>query len=226
MARSDAEANIAVTTRRPQGRDNAVWLRALRAEGEEQAAAIRDLRRGMLGVIRACLARRMPGQGYESLAEDCVQEALVLTLAHLDAFRGESRFTTWAYQIAIRQALGALRRQRWLTSDPAPAALDGGLPERLLEDQRSPDPERRLQQAQVWDMLREIIREELTARQRTVLVAAVFRGMPLDVLAESLGTTRDNVYKILHDARRALRRRLLARQVTADDILEPFRSPG
>ncbi len=206
-------------------RDNAEWVRALTAGGADQAAAIADLRAGMLGVIRACLARRMAGRDHASLAEDCAQEALLLALQHLPGFRGESRFTTWAYQIAIRQALAALRRRDWQASGVA-ASLDDGLPARILEDRRAPDPERALQQAQVWTLLQDIIQRELTPRQRTVLVAGVFRGMPLDLVAESLGTTRDNVYKLLHDARRSVQRRLLERRVTRDEILEPFRVRG
>ncbi len=206
-------------------RDNAAWLRALRSAGAEQAAGIRDLREGMLRVIRGCLATRVADTDCESLAQDCAQEALLAALRHLDDFRGESRFTTWAYQIAIRQALGALRRQRWHAAlDPTPQ--DGRLPERPIEDHASPDPERALQQAQVWSVLHEIIERELTPRQRAVLVACVFQGMPLDLVAESLQTNRDNIYKLLHDARRSVRRHLLDRHLTQEEVLAPFRERG
>jgi RNA polymerase sigma-70 factor (ECF subfamily) len=38
-----------------------------------------------------------------------------------------------------------------------------------------------------------------------VLVALALNGVPIDVLAERLSTTRGALYKTLHDARRKLR---------------------
>ncbi len=210
---------------KPGQRSNAEWIRALTDEGPARAGALAELRAGMLRVIRSCLARREVRTDRESLAQDCAQEALLLALKHLHTFRGDSRFTTWAFQIAIRQALGALREQRWRLQSLELPAGDHPLPERPIES-ADPGPERRAQQAQVWQALREIIEQHLTARQRQVLEAAVFRGMPLDLLANSLGTTRDNIYKILHDARRSLRRHLLAQHLTYAEILEPFRDRG
>jgi RNA polymerase sigma-70 factor (ECF subfamily) len=60
------------------------------------------------------------------------------------------------------------------------------------------------------------IKTELTPHQREVLVALAIDGVPIDVLAERLGTTRGALYKSLHDARRKLRATL-----TADGLLAP-----
>jgi RNA polymerase sigma-70 factor (ECF subfamily) len=48
----------------------------------------------------------------------------------------------------------------------------------------------------------------LTPHQRRVLVALALDGVPIDILAERLSTTRGALYKTLHDARRKLRARL------------------
>jgi RNA polymerase sigma-70 factor (ECF subfamily) len=56
--------------------------------------------------------------------------------------------------------------------------------------------------------VRRAVVDELTPRQRDVFVAAVLNDVPIDALAERLGATRGAVYKVLHDARRILRRRL------------------
>jgi RNA polymerase sigma-70 factor (ECF subfamily) len=53
--------------------------------------------------------------------------------------------------------------------------------------------------------VRRAIGEVLTPHQRSVLVALTLNGVPIDVMAERLGTTRGALYKTLHDARRKLR---------------------
>ena len=209
-------------------RGNAEWLDDLKAEGPRQDRALKDLREGILRVILAYLARHHVGRpasrsdDADQLAQDCAQEALLAVLKNLDTFRGESRFTTWAYQVAIRLLLAELRRSRWKDISLDRSHTGEELPAWPIEDNRSPNPERALQQEQVWEMLKGIIENDLTPRQRSVLVATVFQGMPLDLLAERLGTNRDNVYKILHDARKKLKRCLVERRLTQDEILGVF----
>ncbi len=213
-----------------QARTNQEWLQALRTEGPEQEGALKDLREGILRGLRICLAQRREGlsplrpEGAEQLAEDCAQEALLAILKSLDTFRGESRFTTWAHQIALRLALGELRHKRWRDLSLDPARIGDDLPEWPLTDPAAPDPERRLQQAQVWQIIKRAIEEDLTRRQRSALVAHVFQGMPLDQVAAWLGTTRDAVYKLIHDARKKLKQGLLARRLTQEEILGIFTS--
>src|SRR5262249_55188253 len=88
-------------------RSNADWLRDLRTSGDEQAAAVSDLRAYLLRAARFALHRRAGHRGraaaadLDQMAEDCAQESLLAILARLDSFRGESRFTTWAYSFAV-----------------------------------------------------------------------------------------------------------------------------
>ena len=56
--------------------------------------------------------------------------------------------------------------------------------------------------------MQDAIATALTRHQRAVLVAITLRDVPIDVLAERLGTTRGALYKTLHDARRKLRAQL------------------
>ena len=60
------------------------------------------------------------------------------------------------------------------------------------------------------------IDEVLTPQQRKVLVALAVNGVPIDVLADRLGTTRGALYKTLHDARAKLRRHLAANGLMAE----------
>ena len=214
-----------------KSRTNEEWLRALRADGLEQEEALRHLRGRILRAILAYLAGHQRGRGAaeperaRQLAEDCAQEALVTILGKLETFRGESRFTTWAYAIAIRLVLGKLRRQRWEGSALEESRLGRELPAWPIGDTKSPDPERTLQQEEVWRILKGIIEKELSQRQRSVLITHVFQRMPLDLVATWLGTNRDNVYKILHDARKKLKRSLIEQGLTHQEIFTLF-EPG
>jgi RNA polymerase sigma-70 factor (ECF subfamily) len=187
---------------------NQEWLRALRATGAEQEEALNDLRQRFLRTMRNLLRKsNKPALGPEEarqLAEDCAQEALSKIQEKLGSFRGESQFTTWATTVAIRILLQELRRRRWQDISLESSYSDDHAPGWPIENLESQDPERALQQGEVWQIMKGIIEEELTARQRYVLLANVFQGMPLDLVADRLGTNRDNVYKVLHDARKKL----------------------
>ena len=209
---------------------NAEWLRALRASGAEQQKALETLRRGILRALQWYLAEHRSTWGLDqeqarALAEDLTQEALITILEKLATFRGESHFTTWAYAVALRRALGELRRKRWHESSSAAREARTPPPIWPLEDQRAQNPEQAAQQSELWHTIREVIARDLTVRQRTVLVGHVFQGVPLDIVAEQLGTNRDNVYKLLHDARKKLKQRLLQRGLTYADVLKAFARP-
>jgi len=153
------------------------------------------------------------------LAEDAVQETLLTVRAKLDTFRNDSRFTTWVHRIAVNALLGQLRQRRWNVRSPETAS--DTVPDSLTEE-GVPAPERAVLQRELWTLVRQLIEEELTAHQRTILLAHVFHQKPLDLLAAELGTSRDAVYKAIHDARRKLRAALLARGVTVAEALGVF----
>ena len=206
---------------------SAEWLRALRASGAEQQKALETLRSRILRALQWYLTEHRSTWGLDqeqarALAEDLTQEALITILEKLATFRGESHFTTWAYAVALRRALGELRRKRW--QERSLAAREAHTPPPIwpLEDQRAQNPEQAAQQSELWHTIREVIARDLTVRQRTVLVGHVFQGVPLDIVAEQLGTNRDNVYKLLHDARKKLKQRLLQRGLTYADVLKAF----
>jgi RNA polymerase sigma-70 factor (ECF subfamily) len=203
------------------------WLRALRSSGAEQQQALETLRRGILRALQWYLTEHRAAGAFDPaqarvLAEDLAQDALMTILEKLDTFRGESQFTTWAYAVALRHAFGALRRKRWQERSFAALETRARLPVWPFEDPRAQDPERAAQQSELWHTLHAIIEQDLTVRQRTVLVGHVFQGVPLDMVAEQLGTNRDNVYKLLHDARKKLKQRLLQKGLTYADVLKAF----
>jgi RNA polymerase sigma-70 factor (ECF subfamily) len=200
-------------------RTNEEWLRDLRTDGVQQADALKELRERILRAMCAYLAESAEAN---ELAEDCAQDALLMIREKLGTFRGESRFTTWATTIAIRLLLGELRRRKWKHVSIEDSSIGHDLPNRPVEALQSDNPEMALQQDEVWSLLKRIVEKDLTSRQRFVLIASVFQGMPLDLVADELGTNRDNVYKILHDARKKLKECLTKRGLTQEEILRIF----
>jgi len=214
-------------------RTSADWLRDLASQGDEQAAAIADLRALLRRAALYTLSRSgihgasLASSQVEAIAEECAQEALLAILDRLGDFRAESKFTTWAYKFAVNIALTAARRERWKTvsldhmldENEAPVWLPGG-------DPAVPSPEQRSQQREVWALVQQVMDAELTPRQRRVLRAMVFDEVPLDEVVRLLGSNRNAVYKLVHDARRKLKAGLEARGYSVADILDLFGGAG
>lgn len=201
-------------------RTNIEWLTDL--SGPDKDQAITDLREILARGLTYALSSRIKTD-LEAFVEDFVQDALLRILDNLDTFRGESRFTTWAQKIAVRVAFTELRRQRWKD-----ISLEDLLPEdsvdftpTVLADP-SPDPEKRADQTMLAEMIQEMIVEELTERQRTAMMAVMAGNMPMEEVARRMGTNRNALYKLIHDARKRMQKRLLARGMTPQDVLEVF----
>jgi RNA polymerase sigma-70 factor (ECF subfamily) len=204
-------------------RSNQAWLSALRESGPEQTTALADL--------RAFLVR---GLGYAMMdrpdvtdadIEGFVQDALLKILDNLDSFRGESRFTTWAQKIAVHEAFTELRRNRWenVSLDDMIAQYEGDFTPSFLADS-DPSPEQLVTQQTLLELVQRLIAEELTDRQRRALTAVVFAGMPTEEVARRMGTNRNALYKLMHDARQRLKTRMLAEGISAEEVLSAFES--
>jgi RNA polymerase sigma-70 factor, ECF subfamily len=192
----------------PARDDAELWLAPLRSSGEEHELAVVRLHALLLRAARFEAARRRPGlagigaRELDDLTLQAADDALVAVLARLDTFRGASRFTTWAYKFAIYQTAATLRRRAWQDREV------------LLEPQSwslvadpGAQPQQHAEAVEIAAALRQGI-AALTPHQRHVLTAVVLNDVPIDVLADRLGTTRGALYKTLHDARRRLRGRL------------------
>jgi RNA polymerase sigma-70 factor (ECF subfamily) len=203
-------------------RTNQEWLAELRGPGRDQALA--DLRARLVRGLRYAMADRP--SVTEADLEDWAQDALVKILANLDSFRGESRFTTWAQKIAVRVAFTELRRQRWkdVSLQDLTAPYDGeDITPAVLTDPAA-SPEQRAAQQMMAEMVHRLIAEELTERQRQALTAVMMGGMSLEEVARRMGTNRNALYKLLHDARRRLQKRMIAKGLSAQDVLVAFGS--
>ena len=200
-------------------RSNQEWLDDL--QGASQDAAVADLRALLLRGLRYGMA----SYGVtEADLEDFAQDAVLKVLDNLDTFRGEARFTTWAQKVAARVALSELRRRRW---------RDVSLQDLLAEHENTdftpavltdpqPDPSQTALQRMMMDRIQRMIAEELTDKQRQAMMAVMQGGMPLQEVAVRMGTNRNALYKLLHDARQRLQQRLLREGLTPDDVLAMF----
>jgi RNA polymerase sigma-70 factor (ECF subfamily) len=185
--------------------ESRAWLARLGATGEDREQALAELHALLVGAARFALSRhgaQLSREGFDDLAVQAADDALVALLGRLDDYRGESRFTTWAWKFAFFEACVAVRKRRWLGRE-VPLEDDGW---KALAREDAPDG--RVEHAELLAALKAGVEEELTAHQRRVFVALALNEVPVDVLAERLGTTRGALYKTLHDARERLRLRL------------------
>jgi RNA polymerase sigma-70 factor (ECF subfamily) len=202
----------------PESRE---WLRELRAEGAPRSAAVERLHALLLRAARFEVARRRPslphlrGNELNEIALEAADDALMSVLSRLDDFRGASRFTTWVYKFALLEAAVKLRKRAWQGREVPLEPETWG-----LFASAGLGPEAEVEQGELLAALKDGIAEALTPHQRNVLVALALNGVPIDVLAERLGSTRGALYKTLHDARRKLRRHLEAAGLPLESWLE------
>ncbi|GAB4548585.1 MAG: sigma-70 family RNA polymerase sigma factor [Anaerolineales bacterium] len=206
-------------------RTNEEWLADLRAGGDRQAQALEDLRAIILRGLPYAIAGRLDPHSPESeaLAEEVAQESLLRVLKNLDSFEGRSQFTTWVQKIAVRAALTELRRARW-REVPLPDMMMGeeeDMPDREVADAQ-PNPEVTLERNELVQLVNRLIMTELSEKQRQALMMVAMQGMPLDEAAQRMGTNRNALYKLMHDARLRLKRRLEENDLTPKQILAVF----
>jgi len=205
-----------------QNRTNSEWISALRGPDPDQA--ISDLRELLVRGLRYSLSSRVQ-HNLDMLVEDFAQDAILRILDKLDTFRGDSRFITWSQKIAIRVAFSELRRQRWkdiAIQDLMPAdEFDADFTPMVLSDQ-GPTPEQQTTQKSMIDLVMRLIQEELTDRQREVIMAVMVGGMPLQEVARRQGTNRNALYKLIHDARKRLQSRLANEGLSPEEVLAVF----
>jgi RNA polymerase sigma-70 factor (ECF subfamily) len=204
--------------------ESVAWLRDLRADGATRDAAVARLHALLLRAARFEVGRRRPalphlrGDELGDIATQAADDALMSVLRRLDDFRGASRFTTWAYKFALLEAAVKLRRRAWqgreVPIEPEAWAVLAAT---------GPTPADDLEHSELLGAIESEVRGSLTPHQREVLTALALNGVPIDVLAERLGTTRGALYKTLHDARRKLRARLGERGLLPDWLADSER---
>jgi RNA polymerase sigma-70 factor (ECF subfamily) len=195
------------------------WTRDLASEDLTlREDAVADLRDMLCRGLSQSLSKH--GQIDDAFLEDVTQEACMKILEKLGSFEGRSKFRTWAVTIAVRTAVGKMRKRDWqnvsLESVTAGAKLD---PQVAVDSSETSYQTR--SRLKLLTRLKELIDAELTERQWTAITAEL-GGMPLPQIAENLGSSANSLYKLMHDARKKLRRGLEASGFTIDDVREAW----
>jgi RNA polymerase sigma-70 factor (ECF subfamily) len=189
--------------------ESRAWVSDLSVEGSAGERARRRLHELLLRAARFEINRRrgshphLRGGDLDDLAHQAAGDAMLAILGKLDTYRGDSRFTTWAYKFALIEAAVKLRRRAWqgkeVPIEPEHWAVLAG---------SGQSPAASAEGHELLGTVAEAIETVLSRHQRQVLVAIALNGVPIDVLAERLNTTRGALYKTVHDARKKLRAHL------------------
>lgn len=204
----EVDASAATALERSRARDVELWLTPLAGTGTAHEDAVRRLHELLIRATihevrtRAVQLGLSDSSELDDLAMQCADDSLVAILSRLDSFEQRSAFTTWAYKFAIHTAGVAVRRLAWRSreipsSDETFAQLASSYPE----------PPAAAEQQELMSQVVAAI-GTLSPRQRDVLLSLCVAGVPIDVLADRLGSTRGAIYKTLHDARVAIRARV------------------
>jgi RNA polymerase sigma-70 factor (ECF subfamily) len=199
--------------------DSAEWLKALRGTGPTRDDCLARLHAMLRRVAIRELHRRtattaIGGPEIDDLADQAAGDALLAITAKLDTFRGESRFTTWAYRFVVLEVSSKLGRHYWRRPEVRLEAEDWDrLPDRL-----GADPSKQAERNEMIEAVRCAVDESLTDHQRSLFVAIVLNGVPLDALVARTGSSRGAIYKAIFDARRKIRRSLVAKGYLNEDV--------
>jgi RNA polymerase sigma-70 factor (ECF subfamily) len=207
-------------------RTNEEWLADLRSDGSAKEAALADLRATIQKGLPYALSNYLSPDNpqFSALTEEVAQETLLRAMDHLDSFEGRSRFTTWVQKIAVRIALTELRRRRWrdFSLDSLVDENEEGISFPSLLIDKSPNPDALSEQTDMLRRVGRLIDEELTEKQRQAMVAVAIEGVPMEEVARRMDMKRNALYKLLHDARLRLKRRLENEGLTPEDIWAIF----
>jgi RNA polymerase sigma factor (sigma-70 family) len=214
-------------------RTNEQWIAELRSDDVSiQTVALEDLNKRLQRSIYFYLSqdrsdlRGLATQELQQMAQDLAQDATLRVMDNIEYFRGESRFTTWTNKIAVRLAISDLRRARYKDFSLDELTADGELlpMTNRVASPSEPTPEKVAERDDVMEKIEAAFKEALTERQYQALVAVALKGVPMDVVAERMGTNRNALYKLIHDARRKLKAHLESQGISTDYMMNLFQN--
>jgi RNA polymerase sigma-70 factor (ECF subfamily) len=159
--------------------------------------------------------------GSEDEARDLAQEAFLKAYRALPGFKGQAKFSSWLYQIALNLCRDRLRRRRGRPDVSLDALREEGAAD---SPDRGPSP---LELAQTWDLSRRVADAvaALPPEQREVLVLKEYQELTFAEIAEVLDIPLSTVKTRLYRGLDQVRRRLAELGVTGPSPVPAPRAP-
>lgn len=201
-------------------RSNDEWIRALSAPQDDQA--IEDLRIVLIQGLKSSLYKYVD-QELHQFVQDVAQDSLLKILDKIHTFRGESRFLTWSMKVAVREGLSELRRKKWndipieMFANNNQSSEDSEIND-LIFSSDGPKPDQAAHENFVLDKVMQIIEKELSEKQKNAIMALMVHDMPVTIVAEQMGIKRNALYKLVHDARVNLKKKMIEDGVNPEHI--------
>lgn len=206
---------------RTNARDNDQWIEALHPPIDQEAIA--DLRTILIRSLKPALHKYVDRE-LDEFVEDVAQDALLKIIDKADTFRGDSKFTTWSLKIAVREGLTELRRKKWNDISLNHFAVT---PENNGEDlwelpfnSETTPPDRETHELMVLQNVLNVINNELSPKQKQALMMLMIDDIPLSIVAKEMGVSRNALYKLVHDARLNLKKKMKIAGINPAEMLQ------
>lgn len=203
----------------PSYETNEEWIEALQPPVDDEA--VRQLRQQLIQGLKPALHKYVDRE-LDQFVEDVAQDALLKVLDNIDSFRGESKLTTWAMKIAVREGLTELRLKRYddISIDDLKPDADSREVFSLSVASDDTSPDRSLHESELVDKVMTIINEELTDKQKQAINALMVQGLPVPVVVKQMDTNRNALYKLVYDARSKIKNKLELEGIDPDEMLD------
>jgi len=200
---------------------NKQWVDLLSEPPSDQAVS--ELRRLLIRGLKPALHKYVD-RALGQFVEDVAQDGILKILDNIETFRSESKFMTWAMKVTVREGLTELRRKRWenISIEDMKGQDNDTDPEiysNTLAD-GNPSPESTAAQKMVVEKVEKMVEELLTDRQKKAFKGLLIDTKPSFVVAKELDTNRNNLYKLLYDARQKLKNELEVQGIDPNELLQ------
>ncbi|SDE32246.1 RNA polymerase sigma factor [Auraticoccus monumenti] len=191
--------------------ENARWVQGLDAVAPEHETTVAELYRMLLRMSyreaqRRGSGMRLSGPELDDVAHQAASDATMAVRRKVGTFRGECRFTTWAYRFVVFDVASKMNRHPWRRPTVSLDDHDWDLASTDLYEA----PQDHLETKALLRAFEQVFSERLTGRQQRAFEAIAVRGLPVAEVARELGTNPNAVYKTMFDARKKLREGLVA----------------
>jgi RNA polymerase sigma-70 factor, ECF subfamily len=201
-------------------RSNHEWIDHLTAPQDDQAIA--DLRAILIQGLKSALYKYVDRE-LNPFVEDIAQDSLIIILDKIHTFRGESKFITWAMKIAVREGLSELRRKKWddisleKLGTTSQVSNDSEI-KSLKYSSDIPEPDQTVHENIILQKVMLIIENELSEKQKSAIMSLMVKDIPITVVAEQMGMKRNALYKLVHDARVNIKKKMNQEGINPDHI--------